>query len=243
MRGSSTNSLVAEFIGDYNYAVATRTYGAAVWNDVRNATDAPAIDAYRQSLVENGSGTPPNLEKDVPATFGNSDIYGRSFFLDPPPLSTLATSLVASQSLGVPEGQLATDSALALAPNFEVFPEIFVTPKGATLGVPASRGRPLDATESGGATERSATNQLAIAGSPGWLQATGATLPLHDSGPAWVRLPPAKAHSHSPPLPSRETHQPRHRGGMALHGNGQSHRHKLEGAGTASSITIRAQVE
>jgi hypothetical protein len=74
-RGSSQNNLVAEFLGDYVYAVATRTFGAAVWNDTRNAADCPAIDAWRQSL-ENG--TPiarPAPQQDCPATFGNSDIW------------------------------------------------------------------------------------------------------------------------------------------------------------------------
>jgi hypothetical protein len=74
-RGSSQNNLVAEFLGDYVYAVATRTFGAAVWNDTRNAADCPAIDAWRQSL-ENG--TPiarPAPKQDCPATFGNSDIW------------------------------------------------------------------------------------------------------------------------------------------------------------------------
>ena len=74
-RGSSQNNLVAEFLGDYVYAVATRTYGAAVWNDTRDAVDCSAIDAWRQSL-ENG--TPiarPAPQQDCPPTFGNSDIW------------------------------------------------------------------------------------------------------------------------------------------------------------------------
>jgi hypothetical protein len=121
-RGSSANSLVAEFLGDYNYAVATRTYGAAVWNDVRNAEVSSAIDAYRQSLL-----TSSPLPKPVPPTdrFGNSDIFGWSSFGDPTRASGLATSSGTSQSPGVPEIQSATDSALALI----AIPDV-LTPKG-----------------------------------------------------------------------------------------------------------------
>lgn len=111
-RGSSQNNLAAEFLGDYVYAAATRTYGAAVWNDVRNAADCPAIDEYRQELHEEALATgqqtaeaeeprgesaseKPNQGEDEPATapapqqacpanFGNSDIYGGSY-ADPTP--------------------------------------------------------------------------------------------------------------------------------------------------------------
>jgi hypothetical protein len=83
-RGSSANSLIDEFLGDYVYAVATRTYGAAVWNDARNAADCPAIDAWRMSLQSGGSGPPPAPQQDCPPNFGNSDIFGGSF-PDPTP--------------------------------------------------------------------------------------------------------------------------------------------------------------
>jgi hypothetical protein len=106
-RGSSQNNLAAEFLGDYVYAAATRTYGAAVWNDVRNAADCPAVDAYRQALHDEAvaggvqtadaeeprgekdqlghheapgdPATPPAVQAACPATFGNSDIYGGSY--------------------------------------------------------------------------------------------------------------------------------------------------------------------
>jgi len=113
-RGSSQNNLAAEFLGDYVYAVATRAYGAAVWNDVRNAADCTAIDAYRQALhdeavasgartadaeeprgeedkVQNGKeadqedpAIPPAVQAVCPTAFGNSDIYGGSW-TDPTP--------------------------------------------------------------------------------------------------------------------------------------------------------------
>ena len=76
-RGSSQNNLVAEFLGDYNYAAATRDHGVAVWNDVRAAADCPAIDAYRQALVdEDPNATRPEEEQECPLAFGNSDIFG-----------------------------------------------------------------------------------------------------------------------------------------------------------------------
>jgi hypothetical protein len=88
-RGSSQNNLWLEFLGDYVYAVATYTYGAAVWNDTRNAADCPAIDSWRaaaQAAIQNGTNVPPPPapQQDCPATFGNSDIYGGSF-ADPTP--------------------------------------------------------------------------------------------------------------------------------------------------------------
>jgi hypothetical protein len=83
-RGSSQNNLFLEFLGDYVYAVATDTYGAAVWNDVRNAADCPAIDAWRAAAQSDPTTPMPAPQQDCPATFGNSDIFGGSFN-DPTP--------------------------------------------------------------------------------------------------------------------------------------------------------------
>ena len=76
-RASSQNNLVAEFLGDYVYAAATRTYGVAVWNDTRAGADCPALDAWRQDIATGGTaGVPrPAPQQDCPATFGNSDIF------------------------------------------------------------------------------------------------------------------------------------------------------------------------
>jgi hypothetical protein len=84
-RASSQNNLQAEFLGDYVYAAATRTYGAGVWNDVRNGADCPAMDAWRMALrTGDTSVATPAPQQDCPATFGNTDIYGAAI-LDPTP--------------------------------------------------------------------------------------------------------------------------------------------------------------
>ena len=49
-RGSSANSLVSEFLGDYNAAVASNSAVYPIWNDVRNADSCAAVDAYRTAL-------------------------------------------------------------------------------------------------------------------------------------------------------------------------------------------------
>jgi hypothetical protein len=86
-RGSSQNNLVAEFLGDYVYGDATNDYATFVWNDTRNATDCPAMDAYRMSLQNDDPEdnlTAPAVQQACPATFGNTDIFGSSIG-DPTP--------------------------------------------------------------------------------------------------------------------------------------------------------------
>jgi hypothetical protein len=105
-RGSSQNNLMAEFLGDYVYAIATRGYGAGVYNDARSAADCPAVDGFRQAYEEGviagdlppiaiedspaerddqeeadadapaAAPTRPSITTQCTADFGNSDIYG-----------------------------------------------------------------------------------------------------------------------------------------------------------------------
>ncbi len=67
--GSSTNSLAAQFLGDYITAVADRSHVYAVWTDSRNATSCAAVDAFRA-----GAGAKPDVITQCPTTFGNTDI-------------------------------------------------------------------------------------------------------------------------------------------------------------------------
>jgi hypothetical protein len=68
--GSSTNSLAAQFLGDYITAVADASHVYAVWTDSRNASSCAAVDAYRA-----GTGPKPDVITQCPTTFGNSDIF------------------------------------------------------------------------------------------------------------------------------------------------------------------------
>jgi hypothetical protein len=80
-RGTSQGRILYnEFLGDYVYAVATRTYGAGVWTDTRQATDCPAMDAWRQASFTAGHRVSPAPWplSDCPPSFGNDDIFSAS---------------------------------------------------------------------------------------------------------------------------------------------------------------------
>ena len=73
--GSSTNSLGAQFLGDYATAVASDSTGWFVWTDTRNETACAAVDAFRS-----GTASKPNPDNACPPgasgqLFGNSDIF------------------------------------------------------------------------------------------------------------------------------------------------------------------------
>ena len=78
-RAASQNNLVAEFLGDYVYAFATRGGAVAVWNDARDGANCPAIDAWRDSLRTASPLPTPAPGTDCPANFGDTSIYGGSF--------------------------------------------------------------------------------------------------------------------------------------------------------------------
>ncbi len=68
--GSSTNSLVSQFLGDYNGASATPTAAWFSWTDSRNASPCASVDAFRA-----GTGPKPNIYDTCSASFGNTDVF------------------------------------------------------------------------------------------------------------------------------------------------------------------------
>jgi hypothetical protein len=80
----STRTLNRELIYDYQFAAASRDYGAVVWIDARDATVCDAVNAYRQSLIDGSPITAPSPLTDCPPDFGNLDIFSGSY-LDPTP--------------------------------------------------------------------------------------------------------------------------------------------------------------
>jgi hypothetical protein len=78
-RAGSANALSGEFLGDYNTTAAMNDFAVATYIDVRNASDCPAVDAYRQSLATDTPLPKPAPAADCPAAFGNTDIFGGRF--------------------------------------------------------------------------------------------------------------------------------------------------------------------
>jgi hypothetical protein len=77
-RGTSQGRILYnEFLGDYVYAIATNSYGAGTWTDVRRTVDCPAMDAWRQASFDAGHRVFPAPWPlgDCPPSFGNNDIF------------------------------------------------------------------------------------------------------------------------------------------------------------------------
>jgi hypothetical protein len=83
-RASSANALIDEFIGDYNTVAATNAGAVSVFNDARNAAVCPAINTFRQAVVDGTAGDPPAPLTDCAPTFGNTDIFSAAVS-DPSP--------------------------------------------------------------------------------------------------------------------------------------------------------------
>jgi hypothetical protein len=76
---ASSRTLNREAVYDYVGIAATNDVAVAVWMDLRNALDCPAVDAYRQSLLTGPALAAPSPATACPETFGNLDIYGGAY--------------------------------------------------------------------------------------------------------------------------------------------------------------------
>ncbi|MFL6138700.1 MAG: hypothetical protein ACJ74O_12995 [Frankiaceae bacterium] len=70
------HDIYQERVGDYVYAVATRTYGAGVWTDARDAQVCPAVQDYRAASIAAGARALPAPWPLLQCPrFGNTDIW------------------------------------------------------------------------------------------------------------------------------------------------------------------------
>ncbi len=69
--GSSTNSLRAQFQGDYNTLISDNSHAWFIWTDARGATPCAAVDFFRA----NPTSPRPNVPASCAGTFGNTDIF------------------------------------------------------------------------------------------------------------------------------------------------------------------------
>jgi hypothetical protein len=69
--GSSTNSLRAQFQGDYNTLISDNQHAWFIWTDARAATPCAAVDFFRA----NATSPRPNVPAKCVGTFGNTDIF------------------------------------------------------------------------------------------------------------------------------------------------------------------------
>jgi hypothetical protein len=67
--GGSTNSLRAQFQGDYNTLISDNAHAWFIWTDGRNAAPCDAVDAFRA-----GTASKPSVPDSCPDNFGNTDI-------------------------------------------------------------------------------------------------------------------------------------------------------------------------
>ncbi|HEY8864802.1 MAG TPA: sialidase family protein [Candidatus Dormibacteraeota bacterium] len=68
--GSSTNSLGAQFQGDYNTLITDNQHAWFIWTDARAASPCDAVDDYRA-----GTSGKPSVPDSCPDNFGNTDIF------------------------------------------------------------------------------------------------------------------------------------------------------------------------
>ncbi len=69
--GSSTNSLRAQFQGDYNTLISDNSHAWFIWTDARGALPCAAVDFFRA----NPTSPRPNVPASCAGTFGNTDIF------------------------------------------------------------------------------------------------------------------------------------------------------------------------